>query len=120
MDEEKRRAAFFKAHINRWNRLISIAAASAYVGSAVFVAFHRQTTNANETVQNHYSLAFILLWVIGPPLFFLLEYSLVGRREDKNLPDIEAFKYTQDLCSKLWLAAVGILIFLYAGKIPGG
>jgi hypothetical protein len=117
MDEEKRRAAFFKAHINRWNWLISIAAASAYAGSAVFVAFHKQT---NETVQNHYSLAFILLWVIGPPLFFLLEYSLVGRREDNRLPDIEAFKYTQDLCSKLWLAAVGILIFLYAGKIPGG
>jgi hypothetical protein len=57
-------------------------------------------------------------WIIGPPGLLFLEYILIGRSA-KSLPSVEAFKYTQDLAAKFWLAAVSILIFVFTGKIPG-
>jgi hypothetical protein len=62
----------------------------------------------------------IVVWAIGPLLFFMAEYMWIGLRGDNDLPNVEAFKYGQELAAKFWGAALLLLVFLYSGKIPGG
>jgi hypothetical protein len=53
-------------------------------------------------------------WVIGPPIWFCWEFFYFrthGRPEC-----FEAFKYGQDLASKVWLAVAAILGALFFGK----
>lgn len=69
---------------------------------------------------------FILgFWAIGPPLWFAAEYFLVNGwlrssfYPHVRLPCPESLKYSQELASKVWVAAVALLIAVYQKKVPG-
>lgn len=63
----------------------------------------------------------LVLWMLVPPIWFLLEYTFLfptvypEAKEDA----LNAFKYQQDLASKIWLAAVSALLILYFSKDLG-
>ena len=60
----------------------------------------------------NYDVADVLiysLWLIGPPVFFLVEYVfLFGRNRGNRLKSshVDDLKYRQDLASKIWAAIV--------------
>jgi len=60
----------------------------------------------------------VALWTILPPMFFWIEYIWLYKRTfditDKDR--FEAFKYQQDLSSKIWIALVSVLLMLYFWK----
>ena len=60
----------------------------------------------------------VALWTILPPIFFWIEYIWLYKptfsMADKDR--FEAFKYQQDLSSKIWLALVSVLLMLYFWK----
>jgi hypothetical protein len=123
MDETKQRIAFFKTRIhgNPWPIVIS--SVMAYCLSARWIIYHRsgETTPTDKLHPTHWSsVLLICLWSVGPPLFFLAEYQWFGREKIKaeKLPSVEAFKYTQDLASRFWLAGLLLLVFLYEGRLP--
>ena len=59
-----------------------------------------------------YSIFLWVLWTVGPPGWFVLEYWAVGPRPSTS-PEVknrfEEFKYSQDLAAKLWLGIVAAL-----------
>lgn len=57
--------------------------------------------------------AVLALWSILPPLWFLVEYSML---QGANAQDIANLKYLQDLSSKLWAGMLAALTVLYFGK----
>lgn len=112
---------FFRGHIYEHGWLIPAVAIVLYVVSAVYVGFNREERDGTNKVRHKtLSVVCILCWAVGPPLFLLLEYVWIGCCKQGNLPNVEAFKYSQELASKFWVVALAILVFLYAGKIPGG
>ncbi len=68
-----------------------------------------------EGKEIHYDFMNVVLyglWLIGPPLFFLIEYVFIFGKNEANRMDtiqIEDIKYCQDLGSKIW---GGISVFL--------
>ena len=52
-------------------------------------------------------------WIIVPPVWFFYEFY---RYEPTPERPFETFKYGQELCSKIWLALVTMLLGLYFGK----
>lgn len=55
------------------------------------------------------------IWVLGPPIWFFIEYFYLFRQHGK--PEcIETFRYGQELASRIWLALVAVLGFLFFGK----
>ena len=54
--------------------------------------------------------ACISFWAIGPPSYFLIEYTFEGNIEG---PTFEHLKYSQDLATKLWAGVVALLTLLY-------
>jgi hypothetical protein len=64
-------------------------------------------------------------WVLGPPLWFAAEYFLVNGvlrfyfYPQSPLPCPESFQYSQELASKMWVAAVAVLVAVYQKKVPG-
>lgn len=60
----------------------------------------------------------VVLWTILPPMWFWIEFIWLYKPAygitDKDRFD--AFKYQQDLSSKIWIAAVSILLMLYFWK----
>lgn len=64
-------------------------------------------------------------WVLGPPLWFAAEYFLVNGvlrfyfYPQASLPCPESFQYSQELASKIWVAAVAVLVAVYQKKVPG-
>lgn len=62
----------------------------------------------------------LILWLVAPPLWFYLEWSLLTRRgEVFKAGEFERFKFAQELASKVWLAIAGALAALYLGQFPG-
>jgi hypothetical protein len=60
-------------------------------------------------------------WILGPPLWFWYEYIFLFRDAypDAKKENLEEFKYQQDVSSKIWLAAVSVLLILYFWKDIG-
>lgn len=55
------------------------------------------------------------IWVLGPPIWFFIEYFYLFRQHGKPCC-IETFKYGQELASRIWLALVVVLGVLFFGK----
>ncbi len=53
--------------------------------------------------------AIISLWTIGPPFYFLIEYTFAGG----GSTEFEHLKYSQDLASKCWAGVVALLFVIY-------
>jgi hypothetical protein len=60
----------------------------------------------------------LVCWIVVPPLYFWFEYFALygGVKEWRGRTSFEAFKYGQDISSKIWLAVVTALTALYFGK----
>lgn len=108
-------AAFFKDPNRLKHGTIAVLSILIYCASAWGVHSYRLSHML-------YAEVAIMFWVIAPPLYFLAEFWLVGRRardDSKKLPSVEAFKYSQDLAAKFWLAGLAVLVFLYRGTLQG-
>lgn len=55
------------------------------------------------------------IWVLGPPIWFFIEYFYLFRQHGKP-GCIETFKYGQELASRIWLALVAVLGVLFFSK----
>lgn len=55
------------------------------------------------------------IWVLLPPIWFFVEYFCLFRRGGRPCC-FEAFKYGQELASRIWLAIATILGVLFFGK----
>jgi len=62
----------------------------------------------------------VVAWIILPPVWFWIDYFFIYLRNHKMgaqpPPDIDLFKYGQDVSSKIWLAVSTVLLALYFGK----
>ena len=66
--------------------------------------------------------AFVLgAWSLLPPIWFWFEYIFLFRNAfpEAEQSKLDRFKYQQDLSSKIWLAAVSVLLILYFWKDIG-
>jgi hypothetical protein len=106
MNESDARIAFFKTGTYRRHWLVPTASIVLFLGSVVWLRYPKAPLR-------EYCLLF---WLVGPPLFFQLEYWWIGMKA-KLLPDVESFKFRQDLAAKFWVVGFGLLIFIYNGKI---
>jgi hypothetical protein len=54
-------------------------------------------------------------WVLLPPLYFWMEYFWLYKHlmPDGTRPEFEAFKYGQDVSSRVWIATTSTLGLLY-------
>ena len=52
-------------------------------------------------------------WALGPPVWFILEYSLLYDAENE---DLDVFKHYQSLCRNLWLGFMAYLAAFYLGR----
>ena len=53
------------------------------------------------------------MWTVGIPIYFLFEAFHLYRFDNKNF---EQHKFSQELGSKVWIAASTVLDVLFAGK----
>jgi hypothetical protein len=86
--------------------------------SMVFLAYSTWHIYQHHDKNDH-ALSFILcaIWVIGSPLWFLWEYSvLFSRYGDHNEED--QFKRVQDLASKVWAGGIVILAAAATDAFP--
>jgi len=60
-------------------------------------------------------------WTLLPPIWFWYEYFFLFRDAfpKANSDELDQFKYGQDFSSKIWLAAVSVLLILYFSKDLG-
>jgi hypothetical protein len=58
----------------------------------------------------------LVFWLLAPPIWFWIEYFAIYRFDPNAREDWDYFKYSQDVSSKIWLAAVTALTILYFGK----
>jgi hypothetical protein len=118
-EEQRLRSAFFHDPIYPgWRRWVfpSISGTLYVVTAAMsYAASHA----ASESRLHLVAGGLIVLWALGTPLWFIVEYMLMERRDPADLPNVEGFKYTQELCSKFWAVGVAILAAIYAGKALG-
>jgi hypothetical protein len=58
--------------------------------------------------------ALIAFWVIVPPGWFWIEYfHVVPKMRNEDLPNVDRFKYGQDLSAKFWIAGSALLTAIY-------
>jgi hypothetical protein len=108
------RIAFFQEHIYNgcWATAIPAVAVAAIVGSAVAIGIAR-----DHARWRWLCIPLISAWVICPPVWFIWEYHWISGWPVGELPDIEAFKYSQELASKVWAAAVVLLVAVYKRSV---
>lgn len=62
------------------------------------------------------------VWTIATPIWFLFEYYLFNKFEQKNPYNspkaVEEFKHNQELAGKCWLAVAAVFLALYFGRRP--
>jgi hypothetical protein len=51
-------------------------------------------------------------WTLGVPIWFWIEFHWIGT----TMENMEQLKYSQELSSKVWLAATSVLFLLYFWK----
>jgi len=59
---------------------------------------------------------FLALWIVIPPLWFMLEYRLYRFQGAQRDMTFEEFKYGQELARNLWVGISTILAILYFGR----
>jgi hypothetical protein len=59
----------------------------------------------------------IVLWTVGPPVWFYLEHFMARKKANADLPMVERFIYFQDLSAKFWVGAVFLLFYLHKGGL---
>ena len=98
---------------------------ASFCSSIVFLLFLAEETAARKASMSRWVGITLGFWVLGPPLWFAAEYFLVNGvlrfyfYPQAPLPCPESFQYSQELASKIWVAAVAVLVAVYQRKVPG-
>jgi len=74
---------------------------------------------SERTLSNYgkHKMAMLIFWIAIPPVWFWLDYFGLYRYDPlPGKPDLDNFKYGQDIASKIWIALVTALTILYFGK----
>jgi hypothetical protein len=121
-DDRQRRAKFFveaspsadKAS-PKWPNIIR--GWGGLVGFLVFLGILGFTVYCRSSGNYPIADAVVIgLWAVVPPAWFWVEYFVVAPYQ-QELPDVERFKYGQDLSAKFWIAA-GLLLAAIYGLSP--
>lgn len=92
---------------NPWKALFAVVALM--YGAYVIWQFLSGAYTTKEGSFNNARIAkiHVLVWTIGPPLWFFIEYYLLTPSHD-----LAAVKQGQDLASKFWAAVLASILFL--------
>ena len=98
-------------------RIFGVLAALALIGSLWFAQYgwgeKLEAGNPIKVCQ----AAIVVAWLLGPPIYFWFEYFYLYKNSTAaNKPDLETFKYGQDVSSKIWIATTSALLALYFWK----
>ncbi|GAA0852822.1 hypothetical protein [Aliiglaciecola litoralis] len=89
-------------------------------GAAVFIGFFCCAVwlNAHRGAE-HKDMAYMIgtFWVIGPPVWFFIEYFFIFRRFG-NPQAKEELKRGQELASKIWAGVIIILTAIFTDTFP--
>jgi hypothetical protein len=107
-EETQKRQLFFlyPGTVPPFQRVMRWIALFLYPASVWFLYYAR--FHHGNTVK-YTATALLAGWALVPPLWFLFEYGSMKRRAN-DLPNIEAFRYLQDVAAKFWLAGLGVLV----------
>ena len=101
----------------------SIAVVCGCYAAALSILYGFEGFGTNRQRENPHAVrikAMILgFWVIGPPVWFAIDYFLVFNHkwaQTEHGDVFERFKYGQDVASKVWVALVTLFTGLYFGK----
>ena len=97
--------------------LLPVIAIELYIGTVAVVCWARFGTNCDAAKVA--SAILIGAWTLGPPSWFFMEYFHMPYIDSERLPNIEGFKYTREMASKFWVAAVVVLGALATGHFSG-
>ena len=81
-----------------------------FIGSAYMIAEHR-------TSHPVASIALGAVWVVGVPIFFFLEHTVLFRRYGEP-SQYDQFKRLQELAGKVWAGAIVVLAAFFAQTFP--
>ncbi|SDF14843.1 hypothetical protein SAMN05216464_113120 [Mucilaginibacter pineti] len=95
---------------------------SLLIGSVLFIYHGVNFSTAKEGKPASYDTWDMIIygiWIIGPPCFFLIEYTYIFGADDKNRMNSaqrDDIKYCQDLGAKIWAAVAVFLSILLTIK----
>jgi hypothetical protein len=64
-------------------------------------------------LKSEWNWAIVALWTLGPPVYFISEYTAAGNIEGIKF---EYLKHSQELASRCWAALAALLTFIYAAR----
>jgi len=109
---DKRKSTDPPLHFKLTKIIASLLASIISVGIA-FWPGHFWEEPSSAQVSTRIRAAILVLWTVGAPLWFMIEYHLFDDRDDKAFA---RFKYGQSLAAKLWAGMSVALTILYFGK----
>ena len=98
-------------------RIFGYCAAVALIGSLWFAQCGwGEKLDSGDPVKR-WQAAIIIGWLLIPPIYFWFEYFWIYKSvPEATRPDLESFKYGQDVSSKIWIATTSALLALYFWK----
>jgi hypothetical protein len=121
LEKTTRESFFCDPLYSKFPWAISIIASLLFVIAVFFVVVNRNSVDKDTILLVKFIIS---AWTLIPPIWFFLEYYSIGKNykesTDKtktSLPNIEAFKYSQELAKTIWVAGVAILVVLYTGQL---
>jgi uncharacterized membrane protein len=108
----EQRPAEYRPHFKSTKIIVSLMASVISVGFAFWPGHFWELPDPTQT-STRIRAAVLVLWAIGAPLFFMIEYHFFDDRDDKAFA---RFKYGQSLAAKLWAGMSVALTVLYFGK----
>jgi hypothetical protein len=98
-------------------RLFGTVGAIALIGSLWFARFGWGVKIESRDPIKVWQAVIVIGWLLVPPIYFWIEYFWLYKKSTApGKPDLETFKYGQDVSSKIWIAATSALLALYFWK----
>ena len=85
--------------------IILILTALKFYSNTFFIEAFYKSSDCKDIKYDFFNLILYGVWLIGPPLFFLIEYVFIfGKDENRRMNEIQCadLKYCHDLASKVW------------------
>jgi len=89
-----------------------------FLGFIASFWFIKKSDNANARAQT-ISQILLFLWVVGPPVWFFIEYFFYFPAYGNPAAGFEKLKSAQDVTAKVWAAFAVALGAMYKKKFPG-
>jgi len=125
-EDQASRIAFFRDSVSSpLPGLIIPLVAALLFGAALVLVYRARKADSTEAAKM-WAKAAIAAWTFIPPLWFIGEYFVISHCRqwwpENQLPNVEAFKYSQELARNLWIAGAAALLAWYTRHLggPGG